>query len=310
MRTSRARTMAPDALVTPRPSSSKPSAVSSSKPSAEDASAERSSITVLVRVRPLKAQEGRGSVWTHDDRSIWQTAPSSGRLQIQRTAPYTFDRVFGENEGTSSLHKESVANLVDRATQGFNATVFAYGQTSSGKTTTIRGARSDDGLIALAVRRLFTRIDTDDEPSRWSVTLSYMEIYNEVLGDLLTGSTGLQIFETKGGRLRVEHLKEMPITCWADAEAALLMGDSKRHINATPNNERSSRAHVVCRLSINKSATAQDPDFWCASSSLIHPARLPARPPLPKRPSPPDVACPLTAAHRSSTWWTLPDRSG
>ena len=126
---------------------------------------------------------------------------------------YRFDRVYGEDEGTSVLHAERVSHITRHAMRGFNAAVMAYGQTSSGKTTMIRGSPDveDEGLISRCVKQLFEEIDADDDPDRWSLQLSYIEIYNEVVGDLLTGATNLTLYDRKGGGLTVEGLEEVEI---------------------------------------------------------------------------------------------------
>ena len=150
------------------------------------------SISVLVRVRPLTtAERGQASVWQHDRRRIWQSAPAGPGRTTVPAQTYSFDRVFGPEETTEQIFDECVHDRVVRLLAGYNATVFAYGQTSSGKTTTIRGDEMREGLIPLCVRQVLDAVAAANQQSPtshiWSVKMSYMEIYNETIGDLLSG---------------------------------------------------------------------------------------------------------------------------
>ena len=133
-----------------------------------------SPVHVVIRVRPLTAREsaqGQKVAWSHDEERIWQAMPGGvGRTYVPPQV-YGFDRVYGANESSEVLHKECVAPSVDRAVQGFNATVFAYGQTSSGKTTTIRGTEGcvgGEGLIPLCVKQVLATVEASEsfDPTR------------------------------------------------------------------------------------------------------------------------------------------------
>lgn len=223
-----------------------------------------SPVHVVIRVRPLTAREsaqGQKVAWSHDEERIWQAMPGGvGRTYVPPQV-YGFDRVYGANESSEVLHKECVAPSVDRAVQGFNATVFAYGQTSSGKTTTIRGTEGcvgGEGLIPLCVKQVLATVEAEratagDGGTRWRLRMAYLEIYNENIGDLLTGATGLNIYEKKGGGILVQDLREETIHDWARAEELLLKGDTNKHVGCTERNDKSSRAHTVFRLSIERS---------------------------------------------------------
>ncbi len=228
-------------------------------------------ITVLVRVRPLTPAEeaaGHTIVWEHNDTTIWQSQPSNGRMSVPHNA-YAFDRVYGAADSTRLIHEERVRPVVERVLHGYNAAILAYGETSSGKTTTIRGARSSDGLIALCLSQLLEAVSRDAEPHRWSLWLSYLEIYNESVNDLLSDSNNLQMYEGKDGTLSVVDLTEVPVGDWPTAEAVLIQGDTRRHISSTVHNERSSRAHTVCRLSVGRRATAAEPTAFVSELSIV-----------------------------------------
>ena len=223
---------------------------------------ETATVAVAIRVRPLSASEHRSGArvaWKHDEQTIWQTSNSGlGGRAFTPCTPYDFDRVYGAQTTTEQIHAESVRHSVARTLQGYHATVLAYGQTSSGKTTTIRGGAGSDGLIPLCVRQVLEAVSAaqraDAEAGgaarQWTLKMSYLEIYNETIGDLLTGQIGLPIFEKRDGAIHVQDLREAPVATWDELERLLLAGDERRHVACTLRNDESSRAHTIFRLSI------------------------------------------------------------
>jgi len=213
-------------------------------------------ISVLIRVRPLTtAERGQPNVWKHDRQSIWQSVPAGPGRTTVPAQTYSFDRIFGPNETTAQIYDECVHERVVRLLAGYNSTVFAYGQTSSGKTTTIRGDEMREGLIPLCVRQVLDAVSAANRQSptshTWSVKMSYMEIYNETIGDLLSGQTNLQMFEKKGGGLHVQDLREEVVTDWKRADVLLQAGDENKHVGCTLHNDKSSRAHTVFKLQVD-----------------------------------------------------------
>uniref|UniRef100_A0A3Q0RS27 Kinesin motor domain-containing protein n=1 Tax=Amphilophus citrinellus TaxID=61819 RepID=A0A3Q0RS27_AMPCI len=125
--------------------------------------AEESAVRVCVRVRPLISC-GNGSVYNN-------------------LSPLLTDRVFTADETTSQLYNDIAKPLVVSTVEGYNGTIFAYGQTSSGKTFTMMGSERTPGVIPLAVEDVFQTIKNVS-----TVKVSYMEIYNETVTDLLVDS--------------------------------------------------------------------------------------------------------------------------
>ena len=214
------------------------------------------SISVVVRVRPLTPAErkaGYKSTWEQQGGSIWQGSPGLLQRAVVPTQVYSFDHVFGANESTSDIHRAVAESRVARLLQGYNATVFAYGQTSSGKTSTVRGMEGQEGLITLCMRQVIEgvaaqRTLASGREVRWGMRISYLEIYNEAINDLLTGQTNLNVYEKKGGGNMIQDLHEETVTDLRGVEGVLRVGDGNRHIGATAHNEASSRAHTVFRL--------------------------------------------------------------
>jgi len=218
---------------------------------------ESTAIAVVVRVRPLTPAErrsGYSSAWSHDEQRIWQTqalGSVSGRPLPAGTS-YDYDRVFGPETTTGQIHGE-VKHSVARTLAGYNATIFAYGQTSSGKTTTIRGGAGSEGLIPLCVRQVLAGVaaaQAQPGAARWSLKMAYLEIYNEVIGDLLSGQTNLAVYERRDGGLTVQDLRETSVGSWAEVEKLLLAGDERKHVACTQRNDESSRAHTIFRLTV------------------------------------------------------------
>ena len=98
---------------------------------------------------------------------------------------YQFDRVFSQKDNNEDVYNELNENkLIDSAMNGFNATIFAYGQTASGKTHTMMGSKDEKGIIQNAIDEIFDFIQIEEE-RQFQIQVSYMEIYNEIVTDLL-----------------------------------------------------------------------------------------------------------------------------
>lgn len=92
---------------------------------------------------------------------------------------FTFDRVFGFQSDHDELFEGAPMSIVDSAVEGYNGTIFAYGQTGTGKTFTV------SGILERAFGRVFSRIDKSSKDIKFLVRASYFEIYNEEIRDLL-----------------------------------------------------------------------------------------------------------------------------
>ncbi|KAL6219885.1 hypothetical protein ACLB2K_007644 [Fragaria x ananassa] len=156
-------------------------------------------IHVAIRARLLSADDAKTSPWRISGNSI--TNPKS-------SSKFEFDRIFGEDRKTSDVYQSRTKDLVAAAIDGFNGTVFAYGQTNSGKTYTIRGSATEPGVIRLAVSDLFNLIQQDVD-REFLLRMSYMEIYNEEINDLLAPEhRKLQIHESIERGIYVAGLRE------------------------------------------------------------------------------------------------------
>ncbi|KAG9455881.1 hypothetical protein H6P81_000389 [Aristolochia fimbriata] len=198
-------------------------------------------IHVSVRARPLSPEDARTSPWRISGNSISST---------NQSVKYEFDRIFGEQCRTSEVYEAQTKKIVAASVGGFNGTIFAYGQTSSGKTYTMRGSKSEPGVIPLAVQDLFHFIqqDTDRE---YLLRMSYMEIYNEEINDLLAPEhRRLQIHESLERGIYVAGLREEIVSSAEQVLDFMEFGESHRHIGETNMNVYSSRSHTIFRMII------------------------------------------------------------
>ena len=127
------------------------------------------------------------------------------------THRFTFDTVYGQNATQEKVYNTTARAVVDSSLQGYNATIFAYGQTGTGKTYTMEGFHQHDqrGIIPRAIEQIFSHISSSVSPRlRFLVRASYLQIYNEVISDLLKPErTNLAIREGKTRRVRRGSLR-------------------------------------------------------------------------------------------------------
>ncbi|XP_047000346.1 kinesin-like protein KIN-7M, chloroplastic isoform X1 [Schistocerca americana] len=203
-------------------------------------------IKVAVKVRPLIDREkkaGENVCWKVTGNNIAQIDPSSGTVLREG---YTFDHVFGMDVSNAEIFDKVVKPLVHPTVDGFNTTIFAYGQTSSGKTYTMLGDKKEPGIIPLTVSAMFDAMQRSSG-REFLVRASYMEIYNEKINDLLDKKYNLKIRE-EDGKAVVIGLKEELVTTTEKILLLMRRGQKIRHIGETNMNERSSRSHTIFRL--------------------------------------------------------------
>ena len=214
-----------------------------------------SKIHVTLRVKPLTKQEG-----LCDRNHGWQQV-SDTSIKNQRTQEvYQFDRVFADESTTREIFDASVKDVVHAAMSGINQTVFAYGQTSSGKTHTMKGyAPQECGLIPLSVQEIFSHAETVEGRS-FEISCSYIEIYNESVNDLIEpANKNLDVRESISNGIYINKLTEVKVDGFDQVMDLMSKGDEFRSIAATKLNELSSRSHTVFRINIcSKDAAAED----------------------------------------------------
>ncbi|KAG5654059.1 hypothetical protein H0H81_007785 [Sphagnurus paluster] len=180
--------------------------------------------------------------------------PGTKRYKDKR---FMFDKVFGHEARQQDVFEATSQPLLKGLFDGYNATVFAYGATGCGKTHTISGTDSDPGIIYLTMADLFQRIQ--DRKDEWDVEVmvTFLEIYNEEIRDLLAepGSQaprgGLTIREDK--TVKVVGLAELKPKTAEEVKEIVLQGNLRRTQSPTHANETSSRSHAVLQVHVTQS---------------------------------------------------------
>ena len=270
------------------------------------------------------------------DSAVTSTTPSKSSTPINHKT-YAFDHAFGPSDTTSSIYNNSVRNVVRSAMDGYHATVFAYGQTSTGKTYTMTGGSlsqqqeimddsdnnsingsinnggiiNDDGdgcdngtigIIQHSINDCFDYITNQNQNQRereYLLRVSFMEIYNETIHDLLaddhtmntpthrssssssssrlppsssslsSSTNSIRIFESKTEGVIVRGLKEEIVTSPNQVLQLLKQGESRRRTGSTEMNKGSSRSHSIFRILVESSpavdSSTNDDDASCVS---------------------------------------------
>ena len=213
-----------------------------------NSSSQEESIQVMVRIRPSP-----GSIIIADPllgRQL-QIPCSSSSYAISKT--FTFDKVVGPLVDNKLVFQQ-VRPLIDEVLNGFNATILAYGQSGTGKTHTILGhtelvnARLDvnAGIIPRAIHYIFDLLENKkSDIIDFSIRISYLELYNEDLRDLLVDNNeSLKIFE-ENKKILVQNAEEMPVRNIHHCLEMVQLASEKRQTSATFCNEKSSRSHTI-----------------------------------------------------------------
>ncbi|GMT35135.1 hypothetical protein PFISCL1PPCAC_26432, partial [Pristionchus fissidentatus] len=211
---------------------------------------------VVVRVRPMNEQEKTKRyfqcVFPLDKKRLLLVDPEKYEKNVlranrQHERQFAFDAAFGPNSTQEDVHEATTAHLIESVVQGYNATIFAYGATGSGKTFTMIGSKEQPGLMSLLTRSLYDKIDLDE----YTVQLSYLEVYNEVIRDLLNPSAGiLELMEDDKGNVRVPGLSSVRAPNMNRIMQILQEGNLRRTQEATEANKTSSRSHALLQVNL------------------------------------------------------------
>lgn len=210
----------------------------------------KGNIRVYCRVRPVIKQDGGGrnaeNVITFDDEDdALLNVFSKGAIK-----QFEMDKVF-KPQSTQEQVFEEVKSLVVSCIDGYNVCIFAYGQTGSGKTFTMEGPSSNPGINQRALKLLFE--ETRDRGVDWSfsINVSVIEIYNEMIRDLLGHDPSIKL-EVKQGRegLFVPGLTEIQVGDVDELNEVFAMGKTNRATAITDMNEHSSRSHALLCVTV------------------------------------------------------------
>ncbi|XP_074541607.1 kinesin-like protein KIF3B [Halichoeres trimaculatus] len=227
------------------------------------------SVKVVVRCRPLNRKEesnGPAGGIVQMDLRLGQVIlrnPRASASEPQKT--FTFDAVYDAGSKQRDLYDESVRPLIDSVLAGFNGTIFAYGQTGTGKTYTMQGAWLDPekrGVIPNAFDHIFTHISRSQSDKQYLVRASYLEIYLEEIRDLLDPNHGsaraLELRESPDSGVYVRDLTSCVCKSIKEIEEVMNVGNQARAVGATDMNEHSSRSHALFLITVECSQPGPD----------------------------------------------------
>ncbi|KAL1785409.1 kinesin KIF3B [Sigmodon hispidus] len=223
------------------------------------------SVRVVVRCRPMNGKEKAASYdkVVDVDVKLGQVSvknPKGTSHEMPKT--FTFDAVYDWNAKQFELYDETFRPLVDSVLQGFNGTIFAYGQTGTGKTYTMEGVRGDPekrGVIPNSFDHIFTHISRSQN-QQYLVRASYLEIYQEEIRDLLSKdqTKRLELKERPDTGVYVKDLSSFVTKSVKEIEHVMNVGNQNRSVGATNMNEHSSRSHAIFVITIECSEVGLD----------------------------------------------------
>ncbi|XP_053952591.1 kinesin-like protein KIF3A [Anastrepha obliqua] len=222
-------------------------------------------VRVVVRVRPMEKSEincGATNVIQVDkiNRAITAVKPNATVNEPPKT--YYFDNVFSTDSNQLDLYVDTARPIVEKVLEGYNGTIFAYGQTGTGKTYTMSGnpeSPQTKGIIPNAFAHIFGHIAKARENQKFLVRVSYMEIYNEEVRDLLGKdvSKSLEVKERPDIGVFVKDLSGYVVHNADDLENIMRLGNKNRAVGATKMNQESSRSHAIFSITVESSELSQ-----------------------------------------------------
>ncbi|XP_067101461.1 kinesin-like protein KIF19 isoform X3 [Osmerus mordax] len=225
-------------------------------------------LTVALRIRPLSdaEQEEAATIVAHrvDDQMVVLRDPMEDpddilRANRSREKTYMFDVAFDFSANQEEVYRSTTKGLIEGLISGYNATVFAYGPTGCGKTYTMLGTDKEPGIYVRTLNDLFHAIEETSDDMQYSVSMSYLEIYNEMIRDLLNPSLGfLDLREDSKGEIQVAGITEVSTINAREIMELLMKGNKQRTQEPTAANQTSSRSHAVLQVAVRQQSRSPD----------------------------------------------------
>eukprot|EP00054_Salpingoeca_dolichothecata_P024883 m.171183 g.171183 ORF g.171183 m.171183 type:complete len:769 (-) comp25172_c0_seq2:254-2560(-) len=224
--------------------------------------AQSDNVKVAVRCRPMgdtEVEDKRERCVEMDTRrgAITVTNPKDGQPKS-----FTFDDIFDWNSEQIDIYNTTARPIVDAVLQGFNGTIFAYGQTGTGKTYTMEGIRNDPnkrGIIPNSFEHIFQEI-AQTQGKEFLVRASYLEIYTEEIRDLLSKNQKQKLIlkEKPDSGVYVKDLSSFVVKSVKEIEHVMSVGNKNRMVGCTDMNKHSSRSHAIFIITVECSETGPD----------------------------------------------------
>jgi len=225
---------------------------------------EDDNVKVAVRSRPLNSREKKIKA-----KMVVEVDAASNQMTLKKPSDmkssklFRFDYVYGSKSTQKEIYEDTAYPLVESVLEGYNGTIFAYGQTGCGKTFTMEGPQSDDlqGIIPRVFQHIFDKVDCDsDHSNKFLIRAGYIEIYNEDIRDLLGDDPmkKLNLREDPDRGVYVKDLTMVTVKTVFDTQSLMDKGRSSRVVGRTNMNAVSSRSHAIFVLNVETST--KDPD--------------------------------------------------
>ncbi|KAM4697773.1 kinesin-like protein KIF19 [Rhinophrynus dorsalis] len=225
-------------------------------------------LTVALRIRPMNEtemdEEASSIVHKVGEQMVVLMDPTEApddilRANRSREKTFIFDVVFDKQATQEDVYASTTKNLVEGVISGYNATVFAYGPTGTGKTYTMLGMDCEPGIYIRTLNDLFKAIEETSDSMDYSVSMSYLEIYNELIRDLLNPSSGvLELREDSKGSIQIPGITEFSTTNAKEIMQLLRKGNKQRTQEPTAANKTSSRSHAVLQVTVKQKNRVKD----------------------------------------------------
>lgn len=283
-------TPSPAPFLTPRPERRRPDSRGSDWNHNRQDKDKEVNVQVLLRCRPFIDEEQKLNmpkvITCNDSKREVTVSQTVGCKQVDRV--FVFDKVFGPKAQQRSIYDQAISPIVAEVLEGFNCTVFAYGQTGTGKTYTMEGGMRNKsgelpveaGIIPRAVRQIFDTLEAQN--ADYSMKVTFSELYNEEITDLLTPEDQLKssddrpkkpisLMEDGKGSVIVRGLEEEMVYSANEIYSLLERGAARRRTADTLLNKRSSRSHSIFTITIHiKEGTIGDEELIkCGKLNLV-----------------------------------------
>ena len=224
---------------------------------------------IAIRIRPLNSEEKEDAdyktIKVISNNSLLISAPleysfekmdkiNYMKIIREKQSLYKYDFIFDEKASQEKVYESTSYHLIPYILEGYNATIFAYGATGTGKTYTMLGEGDNIGIMIRTIKDLFFFINYNNDNSKdikYIIKLSYIEIYNEVIKDLLNNNQIIELISDPKKGLILKNTFNKIISNEDEAFNLIMEGNKNRTENTTENNKKSSRSHAILNIYID-----------------------------------------------------------
>ncbi|RVE49073.1 hypothetical protein evm_006319 [Chilo suppressalis] len=223
-------------------------------------------VRVVVRVRPMDQREkleGSPNCISVDPVNNTVAVTRNNVIPPEPPRIYAYDAVFDSNTSQMDIYIQTASPIVEEVLRGYNGTIFAYGQTGTGKTYTMAGANAAPelrGIIPNSFAHIFSHIAKANDDEKFLVCVTYLEIYNEEVRDLLGNNPhqSLEVKERPDIGVFVKDLTGYVVHNADELEKIMAVGNKNRQVGATAMNTESSRSHAIFSITVESSKRGAD----------------------------------------------------